>query len=445
MAGSDGLPIGTGDVITTRKNNSALGVTNRQTWTVQGIGSDGTVWAVDNSSPLKHRRSVPLPSSYVSEHVHLGYAATAYGVQGVTTTTAHTLLSEALDASGVYVGMTRARDSNVLHIVAEDLDNAREQFVDALQLDRADRGLQVATADARASVAGLAAVGPVKLVNDERDRLTELIANAEREAARWEHAAGLLAAQAETHAREEASARDALTRAESHLAAVRSDIVLSLFAQATADGQAYLDAHAQQDAALDADRSTGRLGRRAAQRRLDAARAEARDARVAALGRWGSVPATGRRAATRDGLATWAFGVAHQGADAERLVAHGHQQVAQARGALKQIRWRHRAETEELAIRIYGRRDAASLRAVSGAHRARGRAQRWQQYAHAARADLTRIESLPLGRAVQLIETRRTHAAEVEIRQTAASGRTSVGVSTDRRTEPTDPWLGHGL
>ncbi|MGH3440255.1 MAG: hypothetical protein ACRDRN_27920, partial [Sciscionella sp.] len=85
------------------------GVANRQTWTVQGIGSDGAIWAVENSSPLKHRRSAALPSSYVSEHVHLAYAATAYGVQGVTTAMSHTLLSEALDASGVYVGMTRGR------------------------------------------------------------------------------------------------------------------------------------------------------------------------------------------------------------------------------------------------------------------------------------------------------------------------------------------------
>ncbi len=64
----------------------------------------------------------------MTDHVHLAYAATAYGVQGSTTTSAHTLLSEALDASGVYVGMTRGRDSNVLHIVADNLDEARGQF-----------------------------------------------------------------------------------------------------------------------------------------------------------------------------------------------------------------------------------------------------------------------------------------------------------------------------
>jgi hypothetical protein len=230
VSGNDELPIGAGDVITTRKNDSTLGVANRQTWTVQSIGDDGTVWARDAASPRKHPRSVALPSSYVTDHAHLAYAATAYGVQGVTTTSAHTLLSEALDASGVYVGMTRGRDANVLHIVADNLDEAREHFIDALRLDRADRGLQAATSGAQVAVAGLAAEGPVKVVNDERARLVEAIANADREAARWEHAAGLLATQAEIHAREEASGRDALVIAEAHSTAVLDDAVRPLLA-----------------------------------------------------------------------------------------------------------------------------------------------------------------------------------------------------------------------
>ncbi len=32
--GSDGLPIGAGDLIQTRKNDAALGVANRQQWVV---------------------------------------------------------------------------------------------------------------------------------------------------------------------------------------------------------------------------------------------------------------------------------------------------------------------------------------------------------------------------------------------------------------------------
>lgn len=41
--GNDGLRIGAGDAIQTRKNASDLGVANRQAWTVQQIADDCTV------------------------------------------------------------------------------------------------------------------------------------------------------------------------------------------------------------------------------------------------------------------------------------------------------------------------------------------------------------------------------------------------------------------
>lgn len=444
--GNDELPIGAGDVITTRKNDNTLGVANRQTWTVQGVGDDGTVWALDAASPRRHPRLVALPSSYVTDHAHLAYAATTYGVQGVTTTSSHTLLSEALDASGVYVGMTRGRDANVLHVVADDLDEAREHFIDALQLDRADRGLQAATSGAQVAVAGLAAEGPVKMVNDERARLVEAIANADRETARWEHAAGLLTTQAETHAREDASGRDALLMAEGHSTVVLDDAVQPLRAQAIADGQAYLDAQIRQDAAWEAIRSTGRLGRRAAQRRLDTSQVGTHDAQATVLNRWGSVPATGRWAATtRDGLEAWAARVAHQRAEAQPGVASASTDVARADEALKQTRWRHRAETDDLTQRIYGRRDAAYVRTVSGVQGAQARAQRWRQYADAARADLTCIESLPIGRAVQFIEARRARALQVEAERTAAIRSARLGGPAEHRFGQRDPELGRGI
>ena len=444
VAGRDGLPIGVGDVIATRKNDSTLGVANRQTWTVQDVGAEGGLVAVDAGNTRKQRRSVTLPRSYVAEHVHLAYAATGYGVQGVTTATAHTLLSEALDAAGVYVGMTRGRDANALHIVADNLDEAREQFTGALHRDRADRGLQVATSGAQTAVAGLTAEGPVKAVNDERARLVEVIAHAEREAARWAHAASLLTAQAQSHAHEEASSRAALVNAEAHLAEVRDDAIWPLLAQAKADGRAYLDAQSQHDAAQDANRSTGRLGRRAARRRLEVAQAEIRDTQGPSLDRWGSIPAAGRWAATtRDGLEAWAARVADQRAEAQPVVASARQDVARADEALKQTRWRHRAKVEELTIGVYGRRDAASLRTISGTHSAQARARRWQQYADASRAALAHIESLPIGRAVRFIESSRARDHQAEVERTPASH--NAGVPTERRIRQTDPELGRRL
>ena len=443
VSGMDELPIGAGDVITTRKNDSTLGVANRQTWTVQSIGDDGTVRVLDAASPRKHPRSVALPSSYVSDHAHLAYAATAYGVQGVTTTGAHTLLSESLDAPGLYVGMTRGHDANVLHIVAENVDEAREQFIGALQLDRADRGLQAATSGAQAAVTGLAAEGPVKAVNDERARLAEIIGHADREATRWEHAARLLATQSEVHDSEEESGQAALVMAEAHSTAVLDEAVRPLLGQAIVDGQTYLDAQSRQQRAWDANRSAGRVGRRAAQRRLDAARAESRGAEEHTAARWGSVPAAGRWAATtRDGLEAWAARVAHQRAEAQPVVDRARQEVARADEALKQARWRHRAETEDLTLRINGRRSTASFRAVRGEHSAQARAQQWRQYADSARADLTRIDSLPIGRAMQFIELRRAQALQVDVERTAAAHSARLRVPTERRIGQTDPEVG---
>ncbi|WP_235507733.1 MobF family relaxase [Agromyces sp. Root1464] len=154
--GSDGLSIGRGDVIQTRRNASAVRVANRQTWIVQSVGDDGAVWAREHSSS-RRQRTVRLPAAYVAEHTHLAYASTAYGMQGATVPESHTVVSDAMDAAGVYVGMTRGHDSNRLHVVAADLDDARAQFILATERDRADRGLAEATAFAKESVRGLTA------------------------------------------------------------------------------------------------------------------------------------------------------------------------------------------------------------------------------------------------------------------------------------------------
>jgi hypothetical protein len=442
--GRDGLPIGVGDVIATRKNDSTLGVANRRIWTVQHVGTDGTLTVVEAANARKHQRSVTLPSSYVAQHVHLAYANTGYGVQGVTTRGAHTLLSESLDSGGVYVGMTRGRNANVLHIVADTLDEARELFIDVLERDRADRGLQVATADAQSAVAGLAADGPVKLVNDERSRLAQLITQADREAVRWDRASALLRAQAQSHAHKEAQVSSALMQASAQLTAVRNDTLAPLLAQATADGQTYVDADAREHEAWKATQSAGRLGKRGAERRLAATRAGTGSAKAAVLDRWGSVPDPGRWGIkTRDSLEPWAERAATERADADPKVIEARQQAQQAEEALRQARSRHRREAEELMVGINGQRDAVFRRGINGSNSAAGRAQRWQKYADELRSYLARIESLPIGRAVQLIERRRAQALEVEQAAVARSHR--FDPTATRPIDRQDPELGRGM
>jgi exodeoxyribonuclease V alpha subunit len=141
-SGMEGVRIGIGDHIVTRRNDAERNVSNRQSWVIQEVLVDGSVVAADGA------RRVYLDPSYVSEAVQLGYACTDYGNEGVTTQRSVTSVGSATSAGGLYVGATRGRYDNTLHLVAEDRESARMQLVAALGRDRADRGLDVARARA---------------------------------------------------------------------------------------------------------------------------------------------------------------------------------------------------------------------------------------------------------------------------------------------------------
>lgn len=148
--GRDGDPIAAGARIATRQNDRELGVANRQTWTVKEVNDDGRIVVKDEDG---HHRT--LDADYVSENVQLYYAATAHGAQGMTVDTAHTVLSDQMDAAGAYVGLTRGRRANVLHAVAVDERDSREQFTAAMDRASADEGLTAARAQARRDLADL--------------------------------------------------------------------------------------------------------------------------------------------------------------------------------------------------------------------------------------------------------------------------------------------------
>jgi len=131
----DGVRIGAGDQVATRRNDRELDVANRDTWTVTRAHRDGRLTV---TSPAGGDRA--LPADYVERHIELGYAATAHGVQGDTVTTAHLVLGEHTGAASAYVGMTRGREANLAHLVAENVEGAREQWVAVFARDRADLG-----------------------------------------------------------------------------------------------------------------------------------------------------------------------------------------------------------------------------------------------------------------------------------------------------------------
>jgi exodeoxyribonuclease V alpha subunit len=161
-----GQRIGAGDRVATRRNDRALGVANRDIWTVVAVNRDGSLAVVP--ADVTPTGAVPagvtpgvtpsgvgervLPAGYVTAHVELAYASTAHGVQGDTVTSAHVVLGEHTGAASAYVGMTRGRTTNTAHLMAADLAEARQQWMAVFGRDRADLGpghaAQLAAAEA---------------------------------------------------------------------------------------------------------------------------------------------------------------------------------------------------------------------------------------------------------------------------------------------------------
>ncbi|WP_221934850.1 MobF family relaxase [Georgenia yuyongxinii] len=138
--------IGVGDRVATRRNDPGLQVVNRQTWTVTGIGKDGSL--------LLHGRGRDreIPVAYATRFVELAYATTVYGAQGSTVTNAHVAMGEHTGAASAYVAMTRGRQTNVAHLVAENVDDARNQWIEIFNRDRADLGPGHARRQARDAI-----------------------------------------------------------------------------------------------------------------------------------------------------------------------------------------------------------------------------------------------------------------------------------------------------
>lgn len=117
-----GERIGVGDSIMTHRNSTDHDVANRETWTVLETDPAGMTVA----GAAGRRR---LPAEYVLKDVELAYATTAYGAQGVTVETSHVLAGESAGGASTYVGMTRGRERNVAHLVADSVDEARRHWI----------------------------------------------------------------------------------------------------------------------------------------------------------------------------------------------------------------------------------------------------------------------------------------------------------------------------
>lgn len=402
VLGSDGLPIGAGDVIQTRRNESALGVANRQTWTVQHVGDDGALSVVETVNGRKFQRTMTLPAEYVTKDAHLAYAVTAYGVQGATASVSHTVLTDALDAAGIYVGMTRGRETNTLHVVATDLDDAKQQFVEALVRDHADRGLEESSERAREAVVGLVANGPISIVNAERDRVIERIAKADAEREQWIAALARAHDQSERHKVEYKPQRELAVAADAKVAVLLANAVESLAHEATTDGAGFLAAQQAACTAHRAKANAPRFRKRSATRTAKEADARREGAERLVQGRWQSIPHSD------SGLAAWADAVAQRRADHAPEIIEARAEASKAHRIAQEIATRQSRERTALYELVLGNRRPDAVAA---------RVKNLREQATHDRRYLTQLEALPPDEAVRLIHER---VAQAEAQRLAA-------------------------
>lgn len=141
-ATADGIGAWVGDIIATRRNDRTLitsagqFVRNRDQWIVTAIEASGDITA----ARIDGGGVAVLPAAYAREHVRLGYAATEPGNQSDTQDRSITLATGSTTGRGLYVGMTRGRQTNHVLVVTDtpDIGAARDVLERAITYDRAD-------------------------------------------------------------------------------------------------------------------------------------------------------------------------------------------------------------------------------------------------------------------------------------------------------------------
>ncbi|MDQ0615310.1 exodeoxyribonuclease V alpha subunit [Microbacterium sp. W4I4] len=120
--GADEQRILEGDVVQTRRNDRDAGVENRAIWQVVHIGPAALeLQRIDDAADTR-----VVSREYAADYVHLAYATTVHGIQGETTDTS--LVGPDVDASGLYVGLTRGRRHNEVVVIARTDAEAREEL-----------------------------------------------------------------------------------------------------------------------------------------------------------------------------------------------------------------------------------------------------------------------------------------------------------------------------
>jgi len=117
---ADGTRAGAGDRIVTRRNHrlgDGTELVNRARWQAGRVHPDGSLDASPELPDATLGRRLRLPADYVAAHVELGYAATAYGAQGLSVDSAHAVVGiDGVDREALYVMASRGRQENRLYV-----------------------------------------------------------------------------------------------------------------------------------------------------------------------------------------------------------------------------------------------------------------------------------------------------------------------------------------
>lgn len=140
-----------GDLVAARQNarqlvtDRHLMVKNRDRWTVEAIHRDGTLTVAGKTGTVK------LPADYVREHVELAYAETSHANQGRTVDRSFLYLDGPTGASGIYVPMTRGRESNDAFVALRGEETPADVIAEALSRTWIDRPAVAVRAEVRAT------------------------------------------------------------------------------------------------------------------------------------------------------------------------------------------------------------------------------------------------------------------------------------------------------
>lgn len=115
-----------GDIVQTRRNDTRADVENRAIWIIRRITADG----LELVSLADSGETRTVTHDYTAGHVHLAYASTVHGIQGETTDAS--IVGPAVDASGLYVGMTRGRTHNEAIAIARTPAAARDAIAESM-------------------------------------------------------------------------------------------------------------------------------------------------------------------------------------------------------------------------------------------------------------------------------------------------------------------------